>query len=326
MPTWPFVSRLVAVVSLCSLAACGAPTPSMPDLGALSRLDALPDGLRTPALISIDLTTGELVYWPTNKGPSDKPVAFTKSLGIYEGYEMAANGNVVIIANYDAPEIVTYNVKTKTTKTLRDSNGNPYDVAVDKKGSIYAMNLANVEVFPSGKPSGSYELKCPYVETPEAIAIDNEGDVFINGYEFGGAMGVVEIPVGSSGSKCARLHLRPEHGYVAGVGVDPKTDDLIVVDNPDLCAGGLEGRMVIYPRPYTWRNARRHDLGASYCAGTFRLDATSTHIYISDATVSDGFSLIDVRSYPDGRGGGVYGSGYTFDLGGFTTIPNTLPN
>ncbi len=84
--------------------------------------------------------------------------------------------------------------------------------------------------------------------------------------------------------------------------------------------------MIIYPKPYNRRTARRHDLGATYCDSTFRLDATSTHIYVSDATVSAGFPLIDLRSYPKRRGGGDYGGGYTTYTGGFATIPNTLPN
>jgi hypothetical protein len=317
----------MATVSLCLLAACGGSTPpSTPTMGNLAPQAVRPDALKTPALIAVDTTTGGLVYWPTNKGPNDHPITLTGSLGLYEGYAMAADGDTVIVANYSPAEIVTYNVKTKATTTLPDSYGGPLDVAVDKQGTIYAMNFSNVKVFPSGSSSGAYEVSCAYMQTPEAIAVDNEGDIYINGYELGNSMGVVEIPAGSSGSKCVKLRLRPEHGYVAGVGIDPKTDDLTVVDNPDLCAGGLEGRMVVYPKPYSGRTARRHDLGASYCAGTFRLDATSKHIYVSDATVSAGYLLIDVHSYPRGRGAGVYGTGYGDTTGGFTTIPNTLPN
>ncbi|MBV8066740.1 MAG: hypothetical protein JO113_02100, partial [Candidatus Eremiobacteraeota bacterium] len=110
---------------------------------------------------------------------------------------------------------------------------------------------------------------------------------------------------------------------------DPKTDDLIVVDNPDLCAGGFEGRMIIYSKPYERRTARHRNLNATYCAGTFRLDARSSRIFASDSTVSAGYPLIDQRSYPKALNGATYqdgefgSSGY---FGGFTTIPNTLPN
>ena len=140
-------------------------------------------------------------------------------------------------------------------------------------------------------------------------------------------MGVVEFPAGSK--SCAHVPIRREHGYLGGIGIDPKTDDLIVVDNPDLCAGGLEGEMLVYPKPYGHLLSHRKNLNANYCAGTFRLNAASTTIFVSDATISAGYPLIDQRSYPAGADEGTYqvgsfgSSGY---FGGFTTIPNTLPN
>ena len=147
------------------------------------------------------------------------------------------------------------------------------------------MNLSSVAVFKAGS-SQPAELTCSYINIGEAIAVDNESDVFVDGYGPNGFMGVVEYAAGSQ--NCTKLHLRPQHGYVGGVGVDPKTDDLIVVDDPDLCAGGLEGRMIIYPKPYEPHTSHRHDLGATYCAGAFRLNSTSSLIFVSDATVSGG--------------------------------------
>jgi hypothetical protein len=118
-------------------------------------------------------------------------------------------------------------------------------------------------------------------------------------------------------------------GYIGGIGVNPNTDALIVVDNPNLCAGGLEGRMIIYPKPYLERNSRRRNLNATYCAGGFRLSSTSSLIFVSDTTVSAGYPLIDQRTYPSAKNEGVYGAGQFGSggaFGGFTTIPNTLPN
>ena len=167
---------------------------------------------------------------------------------------------------------------------------------------------------------------CSQIDVYEAIAVDNEGDVFVDGYGPKKFMGVVEYPHGTA--KCAVLHLRATRGYVAGVGVDPLTDDLIVVDNPDFCAGGIEGRMTIYPRPYEQRTSVRRILPTVYCAGQFRLDATSTHIFYSDATISDGFPLIDQARYPSGKYEGTYQDGYYSggNFAGFTTLPNRLPN
>lgn len=319
------LTRIASMLGLLLAAACAGGANLAPSARPTSVYATLAK-LRSPALISIDLTTGALVYWAIDKGPSQKPIAFTASLSIYEGYSMAANGDIVVIANYLPPEIVLYNVKTKTTQTLADSYGNPLDVALDGSGNIYAMNADTVEAFKFGSQQEQYELSCPYISKAVAIAADRYGDVFVNGYGPSGFMGVIEYPPGSSGPEsCITTHLRPERGYPAGVGVDPKTNDLIVVDNPGECAGGFEGRMIVYPSPYRRRRSHQYNLHARYCAGTFRLDATSQHIYVSDSTGDNGAPLIDLRSYPDGRGSRAYGASGT-DFGGFTTIPNALPN
>ena len=80
-------------------------------------------------------------------------------------------------------------------------------------------------VFKAGS-SQPTELTCPFITAGVAIAVDNESDVFVNGYGPGRFMGVVKYPAGST--TCKRLHLRKERGYAGGVGIDPKTDDLIV--------------------------------------------------------------------------------------------------
>lgn len=82
-------------------------------------------------------------------------------------------------------------------------------------------------MFPAGSPAPK-QLVCKYLNIGEAIAVDNEGDIFVNGYFTNGVAGVVEIPNGPSGPQpqnCTRLRLLLEPGYVAGVAIDPKTDD-----------------------------------------------------------------------------------------------------
>ena len=278
----------------------------------------------TPALIAFDTQNGALGYWPIKRGGGRTLQSLSGPLGIYSGYAMAANGNVMIIANYSPAEVMTYNVKTKAQKTMGDPYGQPYDVAVDKKRNIYALSPGSVAVYKAGSSTPS-QLTCSHISSGQAVAVDNEGDVFVNGYG-PSFMGVVEYPAGSR--TCQVLHLRTELGYAGGVGIDPKTDDLIVVDDPDLCAGGIEGRMIIYPKPYKARTSIRRILGATYCAGIFRLDANSEHIFYSDSTVSAGFPLIDESRYPSAKAVGVYMNGYysNGNFAGFTTIPNTLPN
>lgn len=323
------LSSLAALAGLAAASCAGGTTPG--GSGLPSATVQAPHAIIRDASVAKLVTVapnGALEYWPIQTGGSDSPQPLSKPLGIGQPYALVANGNVVAIANYSPAEIVTYDVRKKTKKTLADPFGGPVDIAIGKNATIYATNLTNVAVFPPGSSQPS-ELTCSYITSGIAIAVDNEGDVFVNGYGPNGFMGVAEYPAGSQ--KCIVPHLRKELGYAGGVGVDPKTDDLIVVDDPDLCAGGIEGRMVIYPKPYRQRTSIRRILNAQYCAGTFRLDATSSHIFVSDATVSDGYPLIDWETYPGAKFEGTYqvgsiGGSPSGSFSGFTTIPNTLPN
>ena len=316
------VTNLAAALGILLSSACAQAGTNGPIPLASKSIDRVGTGvLRTPALIAFDKQRGELVYFPLRKGPSDEPRSLSGHLGIHQGYAMAANGSVIIIANYSPPEIVTYDVKTGTQTTLHDTYGNPIDVTVDKHGNIYALNFSlrkvSVAVFSSGSSRPS-QLTCEDFFNPSAVAADNEGDLFINTYGPAEFTGVVEFPAGAN--TCKKLNLQPEQGYPGGVGVDPKTDDLIVVDNPDYCAGGSEGEMFIYRKPYRPRTVRTEYLNPWYCDGTFRLDANSTKIFVGDS------GYIDQRSYPDAQGQGRYTDRYPANTGGFTTIPNTLPN
>jgi hypothetical protein len=286
--------------------------------------------LSPPALIATNVMTGGLLSWPTNeRRRRHEPIHFAKGLDAYS-YAIAANADMLVIPIYYGPgRVLMYNLKTKRSATLKDDYGIPYDVTIDTKGNIYALNQRSVTVYAAGSYSEK-ELSCDYPQLlDETIGVDNEGDVFVNASLSGSNIGVVEYPAGTR--KCKILNL-PEQGYPGGIGVDPKTDDLIVIDNPDVCAGYMsasgEGRMRIYPRPYRPTKFTQVDLNPQYCAGVFRLDKDSKHIYVADQ--SDEYaSIIDARTYPAGEGHGFFSRpqfGPYAEIGGFTTIPNGLPN
>ena len=281
-------------------------------------------GFHEPALVAFDTLNGTLEYWPIAHGGGQTLQPLSGPLGINAGYALASEGSTVVIANYSPPEVVTYDIKTKAESTMPDPYGDPYDIAVDSRGMIYALSSASVAVYTPGS-SQPKELTCSDISTAEAVAVDRAGDVFVDGYGSHFA-GVVEFQAPSK--QCSVPHLRAVHGYIGGVGVDPKTDDLITVDDPDDCAGGIEGRMIIYPRPLAKRTSVRRDLNANYCSGIFRLDAGSTHIFYADATVSDGYPLIEEARYPSGKWEGTYEDGYYSggNFAGFTVMPSSLPN
>jgi hypothetical protein len=278
---------------------------------------------KTPILVAFDFQTHSLIYWQVTAHGGGTTHQLSPTLNIESGYAAAANGNVVYIANYYPPKIFTFDVKSHATSTSPDPFGKPFDIAIDKKGTAYALSQTNVAVYRAGSSKPS-ELSCRFMTNGVAIAVDNEADVFVNGDGPNHFTGVVEYPVGSS--NCKKLQLRPERvGFAAGIGIDPKTDDLLVISNPGGCVGSPEGQMVIYPKPYKVQTSHQRTLGATYCLGHFRLNANSTLVFAADSLVSDGYPIIDQHGYPNvRRDHGIYGSADSF--GGLTTIPNTLPN
>lgn len=234
---------------------------------------------------------------------------------------MAADGNVLAIASYSPSEIVTYDLLTEIKMIDPDPDGPPVDLAIAKGDTIYALNSASVNAYPEDRATFRM-LKCQYINQGVAIAVDNEGDLFVSGYGPGGFMGVVEFPFPPIG--CKTLNLKPELGTAAGVGVDPETDDLIVVDNPGSCGGSNDARMTVYSKPYGPKTAIRSTLDGLSCAGTFRLDATSSNMFVEALTAGGAISQIDQLSYPGATNEGGYGS--SNPPGGMTTLPNVLPN
>lgn len=312
---------------------CGSSTtPARPD-GTLGRtvsfsgvLDRELSPLQTPALLTNNTSSGALQYWPANDKGGKRLLTIDNEFGAAGVAAMAADGNSVIAADYNSAQIVIENVVTKAKTTLADPNGSPLDVAVGSDRSIYVLNYAkpsgNVTMYPQGTGQPT-ELSCNLIYIGEYVAVDASGNVYVNGYESNNAMGVVEIPHGASPGQCSQVHLRPEYGYVAGLAYDPKSGDLIVMDNPGECAGGDEAHIVIYPRPYRGPTGRSVELGGN-CAGGLRLNASSTLMFYGDTTVDEGYYFIRQRSFPGGKEvRGVYTGGAP---SGFTTIPNRLPN
>ncbi len=275
-----------------------------------------------PELLSFDNQTGTLEYWPMQPGKNNNPIPITSGLGITSEYGMAADGGFLAIASHSPPEVVTYNLRTQVEMNLPDPYGPPLDLALAKADSIYALNASSVTAYPLDR-SAFRKLTCQYINDAVAIAVDNEGDIYVNGYGPGSFMGVVEYPFPPRSRICVALNLNPELGVAAGIGVDPQTDNLIVLDDPGSCAGTTDGRMTVYSKPYGPKTGVVTSLSGTNCPGTFRLDAASQNVFVSDSTPS-GVSLIEQLSYPGAQMEGTYSD--SDPTGGFTTLPNTLPN
>ena len=100
-----------------------------------------------------------------------------------------------------------------------------------------------------------------------------------------------------------------------------KTDDLLVFNDPSLCAGGAEGLLTIYSKPYRKQSSRRLLLGGN-CDGGLRLDAESKSVFVLDETVSGGSTYVNQFAYPSGQMLGTYTGGNPI---GVALIPNAWP-
>jgi hypothetical protein len=324
------VCILAALTAGCSTSSTAGSGPAalQRDLYSSSTTDAgvAIASLKGPLVIAEDANDKALEAYPLQPGGSNKPQQLT-NVGLFGSGGIVANGRVVAGLHQHPSWIVLYDLTTNTGERLPDHNGLPIDIAIGKDASLYVVNYrpsgTNVGYYPPGQ-SKPEELQCKIQNLSENIAVDDEGDIFLNGYE-NRSLGVVEIPNGPNGpepGKCKALDLQPENGYVAGLAIDPKTDALITLENPGLCAGGEEGRMTIYPKPYNANNNTWHDIGVN-CAEDMRLNRDSTIVFVGDHDASGVNSFILQHSYPDGRSMGAYHNGQP---DGFTTIPNRLPN
>jgi hypothetical protein len=280
-----------------------------------------------PALVAVRAVTFALEYWPIRPGGDNHPVIISKK-GLFNGNGMVANGRVVSLANAIPAEVLQFNVDTKALTTLPDPYGIPVDIAIGKDNSLYVLdfvqsNPANVAWYPRGA-SHPEKLACGAINSASNIAVDNEGNLYVLGYIGHDSNGIIKIPNGPNGpdpTRCKTFDLGLGTAFTEGVVVDPKTDDLVTLTNPDMCAGGVEGLMTIFPKPYRRATGQSHVIGRN-CSTGLRLSADSKTVFVNDSSLN-GKSFVLQRSFPDGLPEGSYRDGEPIS---FTTIPNTLPN
>jgi hypothetical protein len=321
----------IAVVRGGGTAAVTTRTAAVPALQTAPFPDAFGAFTRfsKPTLFAVDYYKRELEYWPITPGLHPKPTLLPGLDHLGNPGGLAANGSRIAMATGSG--VLVVDVAAGTETMLPPADGYPLDVAIDKHGAVYLVSIfghtanGGLTIYEPSKPPR--EVRCSLMQYAETVAVDNEGNVFLN--QSGGTtagIGVIEIPNGPGGpdgANCKKLDLRPaEHGYAAGIAIDPKTDDLLVLSDPDYCAGGIEGRLTTFSKPYERAAGRSLNLGRN-CSGTLRLDATSSIVFIGDEGVAGPPTFILQYRYPDGKPLGAFGGG---EPGGFITIPNRLPN
>lgn len=311
-------SAAAFLLAACSGGASVSSISATPQLRSSIRFHGNGGFFKSASLIAFDNQSNTLEYWPIQQGGGSNPIPITSPLSINTVAGMASDNGHLAIAATSPSALVRYTFGTQEQTVIPDPGGPPIDLAMAKGDTAYVLNAGDVEGFPLDRLTPR-TITCPYISNGVSIAVDDHGNVFVNGYGPGSFVGVVKYPY--SDWQCTPLNLNPEQGSIGGIGIDPATDNLIVVDNPGSCNGGGDGRMTIYTPPYSPKTATQVNLNVTYCAGTFRLDATSETMFLMDSNGSQ--TQIDQFSYPEGQSEGVYSGGVP---GAITTWPNTLPN
>jgi hypothetical protein len=331
--------RLLGIVISLFVTGCQAPpaTASLPAIANGVRAGGATESrhmhLNKHMLVFIT-DSGELRYWPIDAKGGHISYPLGTVTGATSPTAMAANGDTVAIAFGNPSSVVLYDTATGTQRSLRVGRGAPTDVAYDNQGNIVVFD-SYAEILVYRAPQFARKLvNCELVTVSGSyIAADREGDIFVN-QESRGANEIVEIPKGSKGyesKKCSKLPIE-EDGYNAGLAVDPKTDDLVVFYDPDLCAGGNEAEMDVYRKPYGQSAPTMRNLNGN-CAYMLRFGPDARHVYFIDngPTLSrrngrpnDSDTHISQRNYPGGHSDSEYRD--PLFAAGVATIPNELPN
>ena len=221
------------------------------------------------------------------------------------------------VANTAASNILAIDTFAQVTKTLDDPGEFPASIAATRDGTIYVGNIfdaafaaGNVAIYAKGSTTPTSTLTSPSFFQIEGTAVNSAGDVFVNndtGFFTGGQ--VIEFPGGAgSGTILKNIHVK----IAAGLKIDPKTQDLLVVD---------QGTNVVkvYAARYTGHAKASYPVPNGGSSVDIALDATSSNLYFANDTKR----TIDVLSYPAGTFLGSYGGGV--EPIGVAVKPSRLP-
>ena len=313
------------VLSSCSLGSAGLMQASR-DEQRLPRTQTIAS-LKTPVLLAVDRYTSGLLAWPIAPGGGKHPMPIAHFPDLSQAVQMAANGYTVAAAIGKPDAILLYDVQSGHERTMHDPFGAPVALTIDRSSNLFAMNVSDTETNVTMYPRGSWparQLLCKSLAWPQAVAADNEGDLFAVGYN-NSSPAMIEFPNGRGGvqsGRCSQIDVKglPYYDYIQNLQVDPKTDDLILFDDPGVCAGLQEGRMAIFPRPYHYMT-RSVTLGG-LCPSGMWFDGPSQSVFYIDTPLNGG-QVVRQVSYPDGRHIGSYSGTFPQAV---TSIPNSLPN
>jgi hypothetical protein len=207
------------------------------------------------------------------------------------------------IANTNASNILELDAAGKLSKTLKDPREFPVNLALTRKKKLYVANIfstsfgaGNVAYYANDdgtdlKPTGLLSNSTFYQVI--GIAVDGAGDVFVNNNTQDFAGGEVVEFKGGRGNGTVLTNIAVE--VAGGLAIDPKTKDLLVVDQGADRSGAT---VSVYAAPYTGSAIKTYLFPEIV---DIALDANSSNIYCANVN-----GYVDVYGYPSGSFEGSY--------------------
>jgi hypothetical protein len=194
-------------------------------------------------------------------------------------------------------------------QTITDTTGEPADIAFDRSGSVYVLNINDisgpptVEVY-SGSGRHKRTLSDPGFNVLFGVDSDRQGNVFVSNLTTGNVGTVTEFPAGQMpGTVLTGVHLG-----LPGVPAFDSSGNMIITDWE---ASTLD----VFAPPYTGSPTTSPILGASiWCP----LGPKENKVYCGDAENGS----IDVFKYP----GGKYLFSYTAELSASALVTGVAPS
>jgi hypothetical protein len=250
-------------------------------------MKSAPAHLRRKAHVAVAQFGSSSVLWFKANDRANAPPVICEPADSTNGIRIDRYGNLWV-PNGKANTTTEYAPNCGAAKlTIPDPTGEPADVAFDRKGSVYILNLNNTSGAPTVNvyaPSGKHirTLSDPSFAVLFGVESDVKGDVFVSNLTSGNVGIVVEFPQGKMpGTQLSGVKLG-----LPGVPAFDSKDNLVISDWERMTIDVFAPPYTAAPTTYTLKGA------SIWCP----LDHYEQHIYCGDAANGS----LDVYAYPSG--------------------------
>lgn len=271
-------------------------------------MKAAPDSGNVRPGLAVAQFGGDSVLWFPKSNRKNKPPAICEPASSTNGIRVNSAGNLWI-PDGRADSTTEYAPNCGAAMlTIPDPTGEPADVALDRLGNVYILNINNTSGPPTVgvyKPTGKQirTLSDPSFAVLFGVGTDRHGNVFVSNLTSGNVGNVVEFTKGKMPGKALS-------GISLGLPGTPALDskgNLIISD-------WLNGTIDVFAPPYSGAPTTLTLMGASiWCP----LSASGERLYCGDAENGS----IDVYAYP----GGAYLYSYTASLSPSSLVTGVSP-